>query len=74
MDDALEAAMAAYCLGSDFSFMMKDSFVDVHPIAFGGRRCRGNKIRLHSHLGKCFARNWVSINTVTCYSDSDLFG
>jgi hypothetical protein len=66
--------MAAYCLGSDFSFMMKDSSVNVNPIAFGGRRCRGNKIHLHSHLGECFAGNWVSINTVTCYLDSDLFG
>jgi hypothetical protein len=54
-DDALEAAMAAYFLGSDFRFMTKDSSAVVCPVAFEGGRCRGNKIRLHSHLGECFA-------------------
>ena len=27
--------------------------------AFGGRQCRGNEIRLHSHLGECFAGDWA---------------
>ena len=31
----------------------------VRPVAFGGRRCRGNEVRLHSHLGECFAGNWA---------------
>jgi hypothetical protein len=36
-DEASEAAMKAYCSGSDFSFMMKESSATVHPVAFGGR-------------------------------------
>jgi hypothetical protein len=35
--------------------------VVLHPVAFGARRCRGDEIRLHSHLSKGFAGNW-SIN------------
>jgi hypothetical protein len=57
--------MVAYCSGSDFTFMLKDSSAIIHPVAFGGWRCRGNEIRLHSHLGKGFAGNWA-INK-NCY-------
>ncbi len=58
-DEASEAAMTAYRAGSDFSFMNKESSVVVQPVAFGGRRCRGNEVRLHSHLGECFAGDWA---------------
>jgi hypothetical protein len=52
---ASTAAMVAYQRGSDFSFMAKSSTAVLHPVAFGAWRCRGNEIRLHSHLGGDFA-------------------
>jgi hypothetical protein len=51
--------MKAYQLGSDFNFMTKDSSATIRPVAFEGRQCRRNQVRLHSHLGKCFAGNWA---------------
>jgi hypothetical protein len=39
--------------------MSKESSAAVRPVAFGGRRCRGNEVRLHSHLGECFAGDWA---------------
>jgi hypothetical protein len=58
MEQALEAAMVTYQSGSDFAFMTKDSSV-ICLVAFGGRRCQGNEVRLHSHLGEGFAVNWT---------------
>jgi hypothetical protein len=52
--------MVAYHSGLDISFMTKDSSAIVHPVAFGGQQCRGNKVRLHSHLGEVFAGNWAT--------------
>ena len=49
--------------GKGFTFMTKDSKAVLHPICFGAWKCRSNKIRLHSHLGKCFAGNY-GINKV----------
>jgi hypothetical protein len=57
-NEALEAAMVAYRSGSDFAFMTKESSAIIHPVAFGGRRCHGNEVRLHSHLGEGFAGDW----------------
>jgi hypothetical protein len=51
--------MNAYRSGADFSFMTKTSSAVRHPVAFGARHCRGNKVRLHSHLGKGFAGDWA---------------
>ncbi len=51
--------MKAYCSGSDFSFMTKVLSAMVRPVAFGGPRRRGNEVRLHSHLGECFAGDWA---------------
>ena len=51
--------MAAYRSGSDFSFMTSDSTATLRPVAFGGRKCRGNEVRLHSHLGEGFAGDWA---------------
>jgi hypothetical protein len=43
--------------------MTKDSQAVLHPICFGTRKCCGNEVRLHSHLGECFAGNY-GINKV----------
>ena len=58
-DAASEAAEIAYRSGSDFSFMTKDSAASLRPVAFGGRKCRGNEVRLHSHLGEGFSGDWA---------------
>ena len=58
-DVSSEAAMVAYWSGSDFAFMTKDAKGVLRPVAFGGRRCRGNEVRLHSHLGEGFAGDWA---------------
>ncbi len=55
---ALTVAMDVYHSGLDFSFMTNDSAAVLHPVAFGAGRCRGNKVRLHSHLGGGFSGNW----------------
>ncbi len=39
--------------------MTKEYSAVLRPVAFGGRRSRGNEIRLHSHLGECFAGDWA---------------
>ena len=57
-DETSEAAMLAYRAGQDFSFMTKNSAATLRPVAFCGRRCRGNETRLHSHLGEGFAGDW----------------
>ncbi len=49
-----------------FSFMTKESTALLHPVCFGACKCRGNKVRLHSHLGKCFAGNYA-INKMRHY-------
>ncbi len=58
-DIASEQAMAAYQAGKDFAFMMKESSAVLCPVAFGGRRCHDNELRLHSHLGEGFAGDWA---------------
>jgi hypothetical protein len=58
-DKTSNAAMKAYQSGAEFSFMTKTSTAVLHPVAFGSRRCRGNKVRLHSHLGKGFAGDYA---------------
>ncbi len=54
--------MVAYRSGSDFAFMMKEATGVLRPVAFGGRQCRGNEFRLHSHLGEGFAGDWAINN------------
>jgi hypothetical protein len=39
--------------------MTRDSTAVLHPVAFGARRCRGNEVRLHSHLGEGFSGDWA---------------
>jgi hypothetical protein len=39
--------------------MTKDSGAMLRPVAFGSRRCRGNEVHLHSHLGEGFAGDWA---------------
>jgi hypothetical protein len=38
--------------------MTKDLLAVLHPVCFGAWKCRGNKVWLHSHLGKCFAGDY----------------
>ncbi len=45
--------------GGKFKFMGKSSKGILHPIAFGCRRTRGNKKRLHSHHGEAFSGNYA---------------
>jgi hypothetical protein len=58
-DESSEAAMVAYCSSFDLAFMTKEAKGMLRPVGFGGRRCHGNKIRLHSHLGEGFAGDWA---------------
>jgi hypothetical protein len=58
-NEASKKAMAAFQAGQDFTFMSKDSSALLSPVAFGNRRCHGNEVRLHSHLGVGFAGNWA---------------
>ncbi len=58
-DEASGAAMQAYQSGEDFSFMTKSSTAVLHLVAFGSRRCRGNEVRLHSHLGEGFSGDYA---------------
>jgi hypothetical protein len=53
-DEASNAAMQAYQYGKDLLFMKKSFMAVLHPVAFGSRRCRGNKVCLHSHMGEGF--------------------
>jgi hypothetical protein len=50
--------MDAYRSGLDFSFMTNDYTAVLHPVAFGAGCCRGNEVRLHSHLGEGFTGDW----------------
>ena len=60
-DEASLSAMHRCLQGGTFDFMTKDSTAQLHPVAFGCRRTRGNEKRLHSHLGEAFAGD-VAIN------------
>ena len=71
-DDASLQASQDYWDGKGFTFMTKDSKAVLYPICFGARKCRGNKVRLHSHLRKCFADNY-GINKVRHYVFGQLF-
>jgi hypothetical protein len=53
-NEASEKAMIAFQAGHDFTFMSKDSSAMLRPVAIRSRRCCGNEVRLHSHLGKGF--------------------
>ena len=54
-----DEVIVAFQAGQDFMFMTKDSGVMLRPVAFGCRCCRGNDVRLHSHLGEGFAGDWA---------------
>jgi hypothetical protein len=56
-NEASTSVIKAYQSGVDFSFMTKLSTTALHPVAFGARRCRGNKACLHSLLGEGFSGN-----------------
>ena len=52
-------AVQDYWDGNRFSFMMKGSAAVVHSVCFGAQESRSNKVRLHSHLGERFARDYT---------------
>jgi hypothetical protein len=65
-DDALIQVSQDYREGKGFSFMTKELLATLHPICFGARKCRGNKVWLHSRLGECFAGDYA-INKLPHY-------
>ncbi len=65
-NDALTQASQNHWNGKGFSFMTKESLATLHPICFGAWKCCGNKVWLHSHLGKCFAGDYA-INKMRHY-------
>jgi hypothetical protein len=65
-NEASTQAALNYRDGKGFSFMTKESTALLHLVCFGARKCRGNKVRLHTHLGKCFAGNYA-INKMQQY-------
>ncbi len=71
-DDASTQASQDYWDGKGFSFMTKELSDTLHPICFGAQKCRGNKVWLHSHLGKCFAGDYA-INKMQHYVFSQHF-
>jgi hypothetical protein len=58
-DDASLTAARREDEGGECEFLLPGSQLTLHPIAFGCRRIRGNKKRLHSHLGEGFAGDWA---------------
>jgi hypothetical protein len=65
-NDASTQAAQDYRDGNAFTFMTKESLAKLHPACFGARKCHGNEVRLHSHLGKCFAGDYA-INKMRHY-------
>jgi hypothetical protein len=57
-DETTLKAVQDYQDGKGFTFMTKSSSAVLHPICFGARQSCGNKVRLHSHLGKEFAGDY----------------
>jgi hypothetical protein len=57
-DEASNKAVQEYRSGKGFNFMTKDSSAILCPVCLGGRKSRGNEVRLHSHLGEIFAGNY----------------
>lgn len=63
-DDAPSiAAMKREMAGGDCEFLLPNSKLTLHPVAFGCRRTRGNEVRFHFHLGEAFSGDWA-INKV----------
>jgi hypothetical protein len=58
-DAASIKATQDYQDGKGFTLMTKESTAALHPVCFGARKCRGNEVCLHSHLGKCFADDYA---------------
>jgi hypothetical protein len=58
-DEASVKAAQDYLDGKGFSFMTKGSAAILHPICFRACCTRGNKGRLHSHLGEDFSGDYA---------------
>jgi hypothetical protein len=59
LDESLLTAVQDYREGRVFTFMTKSSLAVLHPVCFGAQRSHGNKVRLHSHLGRGFAGDYA---------------
>jgi hypothetical protein len=70
-DKSMLKAVQDYQEWKGFSFMTKSSSAILHPVCFGARQSRDNKVRLHSHLGKGFAGDYA---IKQCFLDSALSG
>ena len=57
-DDASLAAMRREMAGGECEFMRPKSQLLLRPVAFGGRRSRGNERFHHSYIGECNAGDW----------------
>jgi len=57
-DKASAEAAQDYRNGKGFSFMTKELLATLRPVCFGGRKTKGNEVRLHSHLGEIFAGDY----------------
>jgi hypothetical protein len=58
-DNASMQVAQDYRCGKAFTFMTKGLLATLHPVCFGAQKCRGNEVRLHSHLGECFASDYA---------------
>ena len=66
-DTASTEAADNYRAGKGFSFMAKGSAAVLHPVCFGARCTRGNKVRFHSHLREGFSGDHAITNAGTTY-------
>jgi hypothetical protein len=58
-NEATTKAVQDYRSGKGFNVMTKELSAILCTVCFGGRKTRGNKVRLHSHLGEIFAGNYA---------------
>ena len=58
-DDISLELVANFMSGNGFDFLTKTGKGTLHPVAFGGRRARGNEKYLHSYLGEAFCRDYA---------------
>jgi hypothetical protein len=58
-DDISLELVANFMSGNGFNFLTKTGKGTLHPVAFGGRRARGNEKYLHSYLGEAFCGDYA---------------
>ena len=58
-DDVSLELIFQFMSGNGFHFLTKTNGGVLHPVAFGGRRARGNEKYLHSYLGEAYCSNYA---------------